>query len=42
MNQRQLQRWHVMGVVEGEKITLKEASEKIGCPTGKPKVFEKL
>ncbi len=30
MSQRQLQRWHVMGLVEGGKITLKEAGEKIG------------
>ena len=30
MSQRQLQRWHLMGLVEGGKITLKEASEKIG------------
>ncbi len=30
MSQRQLQRWHVMGLVEGGKITLKEAAEKIG------------
>jgi transposase len=30
MSQRQLQRWHLMGLVEGGKITLKEAREKIG------------
>jgi len=30
MSQRQLQRWHVIGLVEGGKITLKEAGEKIG------------
>ena len=30
MSQRQWQRWHVMGLVEGGKITLKEAGEKIG------------
>lgn len=30
MSQRQLQRWQVMGLVEGGKITLKEAKEKIG------------
>jgi transposase len=30
MGQRQLQRWHVMKMVEIGKITLKEASEKIG------------
>jgi len=30
MSERQLQRWHVMGLVEGGKITLKEAGEKIG------------
>jgi len=30
MGQRQLQRWHVIGLVEGGKITLKEAGEKIG------------
>jgi len=30
MSQRQLQRWHLMGLVEGGKITLKEATEKIG------------
>ena len=30
MSQRQLQRWHVMGLVEVGKITLKEAGEKIG------------
>ena len=30
MSQRQLQRWHVMGLVEAGKITLKEAGEKIG------------
>jgi transposase len=30
MGQRQLQRWHVMKLVEVGKITLKEASEKIG------------
>jgi transposase len=30
MSQRQLQRWHVMGLVEAGKITLKEAREKIG------------
>jgi transposase len=30
MSQRQLQRWHLMGLVEGGKITLKEANEKIG------------
>jgi len=30
MSQRQLQRWHVMGLVEGGKITLKEAAKKTG------------
>ena len=30
MGQRQLQRWHVMKMVEVGKITLKETSEKIG------------
>ena len=30
MGQKQLQRWHVMGLVEVGKITLKEAGEKIG------------
>ena len=30
MGQRQLQRWHVMKMVEGGKITLKEAGEKMG------------
>jgi hypothetical protein len=30
MGQRQLQRWHVMKMFEGGKITLKETSEKIG------------
>jgi transposase len=30
MSQRQLQRWKVMGLVEGGKITLKEATEKMG------------
>ena len=30
MSQRQLQRWHVMGLVEGGKITLGEAGKKIG------------
>jgi len=30
MSQGQLQRWHVMGLVEVGKITLKEAGEKIG------------
>ena len=30
MSQRQLQRWHVMGLVEGGKITLGEAAKKIG------------
>jgi len=30
MGQRQLQRWHVMKMVEVGKITLKEASEKMG------------
>ena len=30
MSQGQLQRWHVMGLVEGGKITLKEAGKKIG------------
>ena len=30
MGQRQLQRWHVIGLVEGGKISLKEAGEKIG------------
>jgi transposase len=30
MSQRQLQRWHVMGLVEGGKITLGEATKKIG------------
>ena len=30
MGQKQLQRWHVMGLVEGGKITLKEAVAKIG------------
>ncbi len=30
MSQRQLQRWHVVGLVEVGKITLKEAGEKIG------------
>jgi transposase len=30
MSQRQLQRWHLMGLVEGGKITLKEATEKLG------------
>jgi hypothetical protein len=28
MSQRQLQRWHVMGLVEGGKITLKEAGDR--------------
>jgi len=28
MSQRQLQRWHVMGLVEGGKITLKEVGER--------------
>lgn len=30
MSQRQLARWQIMGLVEGGKITLKEAAEKIG------------
>ena len=30
MSQRQLQRWHLIGLVEGKKITLKGTSEKIG------------
>ena len=30
MSQGQLQRWHIMGLVEGGKITLKEAGKKIG------------
>jgi len=30
MGQKQLQRWHLMEMVEGGKITLKEAGEKIG------------
>ena len=30
MSQRQLQRWHVIGLVEVGKITLKEAGERIG------------
>ncbi len=30
MGQKQLQRWHVMGLVEGGKITLGEAAKKIG------------
>jgi transposase len=30
MGQKQLQRWHLMKMVEVEKITLKEAGEKIG------------
>jgi transposase len=30
MSQRQLQRWHLMGLVEGGKIALKEATEKLG------------
>jgi transposase len=30
MGQKQLQRWHLMKMVEGGKITLKEAGEKIG------------
>ena len=30
MSQRQLQRWHLMGLVEAGKSTLKEAGEKIG------------
>jgi hypothetical protein len=30
MSERQFQRWHLMGLVEAGKITLKEAGEKIG------------
>jgi hypothetical protein len=30
MGQRQMQRWHLIQMVEVGKITLKEASEKIG------------
>ena len=30
MGQKQLQRWHLMKMVEGGKITLKEAGEKLG------------
>lgn len=30
MGQRQLQGWHMVGLVEGGKVTLKKASEKIG------------
>jgi hypothetical protein len=30
MSQRQLQRWHLMVLVEGGKTTLKEAGEKLG------------
>ena len=30
MSQRQLQRWHLMGLVEAGKSTLKEAEEKLG------------
>ena len=30
MGQKQLQRWHLMKMVEVGKITLKEASERIG------------
>jgi hypothetical protein len=36
MSQRQLQRWHLMGLVEGGKITLKEASDKIGVSYRQP------
>jgi hypothetical protein len=36
MSQRQLQRWHVMGLVEGVEITLEKAEEKISAwMTGK-------
>ena len=34
MSQRQLQKRHVMGLVEGGKISLKEAGEKIGVSCG--------
>src|SRR5512135_2049117 len=30
MGQKQLQRWHLMKMVEGGKITLKEAGKRIG------------
>jgi len=30
MSQRQLQRWHLIGLVEAGKSTLKEAGEKLG------------
>jgi hypothetical protein len=30
MSQKQLQRWHLMGLVKGGKITLGEAAKKIG------------
>ena len=29
MSQRQLQKWHLMGLVEGAKVTLKEEGKKI-------------
>jgi len=28
MSQRQLQRWHVMGLMEGGKVTLKEVGRR--------------
>ncbi len=34
MSQGQLQRWHVMGLVEVGKVTLKEAGEKNGEVSG--------
>jgi hypothetical protein len=34
MGQKQLQRWHLIKLVEGRKMTLREAGEKIGYPTG--------
>ncbi len=30
MGQRELQRWHLMKMVEGREITLREAGEKMG------------
>ena len=30
MGQKQLQRWHLIKMVEGRKITLREAGEKMG------------
>ena len=41
MGQKQLQRWHLIKMVEGRKLTLREAGEKVGvCGRGPSQVFQ--